>query len=157
MRGRPKKEDSRDKQYRVRLNNEEEEMLSYTSGLTGKQKSEIFRQALKDYYNKVRVNELLPEEEPGEWEMDHISLKRAINCPYCGIANGLDFSDECEILTEERQMGVEITYSINSVECECQSCSKIFEISGYICEYPLGAYNNEDIKVKRYEAEKEGE
>ena len=54
MKGRPKKEDSRDRQYRVRLNSVEDQMLSYASELTGMQKSDIFRQALQDYYNKVR-------------------------------------------------------------------------------------------------------
>ena len=42
-----KKEDSRDKQYRVRLNDAEDEMLSFCSEETGEAKSEIFRKALK--------------------------------------------------------------------------------------------------------------
>lgn len=154
MRGRPKKEDSRDKQYRVRLNDDEDEMLNYASGITGKQKSEIFRQALVDYYNKVRVNEYAPEnDEYDDWEMDHISLKRVIDCPYCGAANRIDFEDECESWSEERQMGAEITYSFDIEDCECKSCSRAFHVSGYICEYPVGAYNYEDIKVEGYDEE----
>ena len=47
MAGRPPKEDSRDKQYRVRLNDVEDEMLSFCSEETGEAKSEIFRKALK--------------------------------------------------------------------------------------------------------------
>ena len=47
MAGRPPKEDSRDKQYRVRLNDEEDDMLSFCSEETGEAKSEIFRKALK--------------------------------------------------------------------------------------------------------------
>lgn len=57
MAGRPPKDNSRDKQYRVRLNDEEDSMLSYVSSLTGKQKSEIFRKALEDYYHKIRIQE----------------------------------------------------------------------------------------------------
>lgn len=155
MRGRPKKEDSRDKQYRVRLNNDEDAMLAYASGVTGKQKADIFRQALVDYYNKVRVNEFFPDEEECDWEMDHISLKRVIDCPYCGAANMMDFEDECESWSEERQMGAEITYSFDLVECECQSCERAFHVSGYICEYPVGAYNYEDIKVEGYDEEED--
>lgn len=43
MRRRPKKEDTREKQYHIRLNNEKESVLNYASNVTGKQKSEIFR------------------------------------------------------------------------------------------------------------------
>ena len=57
MAGRPPKDNSRDKQYRVRLNESEDRILQYVSTMTGKQKSEIFRNALEDYYNKVRVQE----------------------------------------------------------------------------------------------------
>lgn len=149
MRGRPKKEDSRDKQYRVRLNDDEDEMLERASGLTGKQRSEIFRQALVDYYNKVRVNEYIPGEDECDWEMDHISLKRVIDCPYCGAANRMDVENECESWSEECQMGVEITYSFNLEDCKCQSCGKVFHVSGHICEYPIGAYKYEEIKVEK--------
>ena len=49
MLGRPKKEDSREKQYRVRLNDKEDEMLAFASNATGVPKSEIFRKALQEY------------------------------------------------------------------------------------------------------------
>ena len=51
---RPPKEDSRDKQYRVRLNDVEDEMLSFCSEETGEAKSEIFRKALKAYYENTK-------------------------------------------------------------------------------------------------------
>ena len=41
MAGRPPKENSRDKQYRVRLNDEEDEMLSFCGEETGEAKSDI--------------------------------------------------------------------------------------------------------------------
>lgn len=155
MRGRPKKEDSRDKQYRVRLNNDEDEILSYASGVTGQQKSEIFRQALVDYYNKVRINEYNYENEESDWESDHISLVRIIDCPYCGEGNRIDFEDDAESWSEERQMGPEITYNFDIEECECTSCGRAFRASGYICEYPAGAYNSEDIKVEKNDDEED--
>ena len=54
MLGRPKKEDSREKQYRVRLNDKEDEMLAFASNATGVPKSEIFRKALQEYCEKVK-------------------------------------------------------------------------------------------------------
>lgn len=154
MRGRPKMEDSRDKQYRVRLNTEEDNMLDYVSRSTGKQKSEIFRQALGEYYQKVRVVEYTQDEDYDEdWDMEGISLKRVIDCPSCGTGNGMDFSEECETSYDERQMGAEITYSFDWEECECCSCGKQFRVFGYICEYPVGAYNYEQIDVEEYDDE----
>lgn len=54
MAGRPIKENRRDKQYRVRLNEEEDEMLSFCSEKTGKPKSDIVRSALKTYYENAK-------------------------------------------------------------------------------------------------------
>lgn len=154
MRGRPKMNDSRDKQYRVRLNTEEDNMLEYASQATGKQKSEVFRKALEEYYQKVRVAEYTQNEDyEEEWKMEGISLKRVIDCPYCGAGNGMDFSDDCEASYDDRQMGEEITYSFDWEECECSSCGKKFRVSGYICEYPVGAYNDEQIDVEEYDEE----
>ena len=150
MRGRPKKEDSRNKQYRVRLNDDEENMLNYASEVTGQQKSEIFRQSLIEYYNKVRLNEYVPLKED-DWTMDHISLQRIIECPYCGTGNAIDFEDFSEPWSEERQMGQEITYDFDLLNYRCSLCGKTFRISGYICEYPIGAYNSEDIKIEESE------
>jgi|UniRef100_UPI0035203378 hypothetical protein len=157
MKGRPKKEDSRDRQYRVRLNSVEDQMLNYASELTGMQKSDIFRQALQDYYNKVRLVETVPEDNGDyeDWGMDHISLKRAIECPYCGASNVMDFEDDCDSFSEERQMGPQITYSFNWEDCYCDACGKQFHVYGSIWEYPVGAYNYEDIKVEKLEDEED--
>lgn len=54
MAGRPVKENRRDKQYRLRLNEEENEMLSFCSEKTGKPKSDIVRRALKVYYENIK-------------------------------------------------------------------------------------------------------
>ena len=152
MAGRPPKDNSRDKQYRVRLNESEDRILQYVSEMTGKQKSEIFRNALEDYYNKVRVQEAIQADaEFDDWDTGHISLKRVIDCPYCGAANKCDFEEEYEPSYDERPMGEEITYNFDWESYECSSCGKIIHISGYICEYPAGAYNYEDINVEKVE------
>ncbi len=149
MRGRPKSDSSRNLQYRVRLNTCENEMLDYVSDATQTPKSEIFRIALKDYYNKIRVNEIKNsyEEDDFMFEPDSISLKRVVNCPHCNAENGIDFSDECEVSTDsDRQMGPENVYEFD-IETTCVSCERDFHVSGYISEYPLGAFNHEEINV----------
>lgn len=60
----------------------------------------------------------------------------------------MDFSDECDSWSEERQMGSEFTYKFDWKECECSFCGKNFRVHGYICEYPVGVYNYEDIKIE---------
>jgi DNA helicase HerA-like ATPase len=56
MRGRSKLADSREIQYRVRLNNEENQMISYISEKTGKAKAEIFRIAMRLFSGKLHIN-----------------------------------------------------------------------------------------------------
>lgn len=154
MAGRPPKADNRDKQYRVRLNDVEDGILKYVSEVTGKQKSDIFRNALEDYYNKVRLQESYQmDETDDDWDTGHISLKRVIDCPYCGAANRCDFEDDCDSWSDERQMGEEITYHFDWESYECSSCGAKMHIYGDICEYPVGAYNYEDINVEADEVE----
>ena len=80
MRGRPKKENVRDIVYKVRLNEEEDRMLSQASEWTSQAKSEVFRKALLDYYKSVELNEHLASKEFEEsgWVLDHISQQRII-------------------------------------------------------------------------------
>lgn len=97
--GRPKVEDKRDSQYRVRLNDAEDEMLDYSSKALGVPKFEIFRNALKMYYNSTLLNKYESRFEYEEgWESDLISLKRVIQCPYCDMRNRIDFG---KYLTDE--------------------------------------------------------
>ena len=65
MRGRPKSDNSREKQYRVRLNEKEALNLDYVSSTTGQAKSDIIRKALNEYLHKVQINEynLSPEND----------------------------------------------------------------------------------------------
>lgn len=147
MRGRPKLEDSRDNQYRVRLNDEENEMLSYASQKMDKPKSEIFRLALIDYYNKVRLSELnMASADEDAWDLGTISLKRVIKCPFCGKQIRIDLEDESQVTTDERPMGPETLYEFD-FENECPHCQKPYRVKGYVSEYPQGALNFEKINV----------
>lgn len=164
MAGRPKKEDSRDNQYRVRLNDDENEMLAYVSQMTEKAKSEVFRQALTELYQKTKLAEARREfeDEFGQdddyeptWEDEHVSLKRTIDCPYCGHTHMMDFTDECEESSYERSMGPEVMYEFDIEDCFCEKCGKQFSVKGYISEYPMGCYNHEDIDVEKVEDDEE--
>lgn len=149
MRGRPKIDDVRDKLYRVRVNDEEEQMLEYICSTIGIKKSDVFRRALALYYQNVRLNEYTPDEHESEgWITDHISLKRIVDCPHCGSPNRIDLSDDCSESSNKRQMGEEILYEFDTSDCECSSCGKPFRVSGYISEYPVGAFDSEEIKIK---------
>ena len=44
-------------------------------------------------------------------------------------------------------MGDEITYNFDVENYKCASCSKVFQIEGFICEYPVGAFNYEEINI----------
>ena len=53
-RGRPRKKESRNKGYRIRLSEEEFDELAYVSEFYSIPKSEIIRKAIKMYCNLVR-------------------------------------------------------------------------------------------------------
>lgn len=146
MVGRPKLNDSRSIQYRVRLNNDENEKLNYVSRLTGKPKSAVFRDALSSYYNIVRLNEINEATDEDQWELDGISLKRVVSCPRCGSPIRIDLEEECSTTFSERQMGTETLYEFD-FEDSCESCGERCHVSGYVSEYPTGALNHEDIAV----------
>ncbi len=147
--GRPTIEDKRNNQYRVRLNDEEDQMLTYCSKATGKPKSQIFRNALSEYYMNVRLNELNSQNEYDAMEIDGISMKRVIECPYCGAPNAIDFEDySTGDYTTERQMGPETQHWFECDNIECDACGISFQIKGCITEYPLGAYDSEHIEIK---------
>lgn len=140
MRGRPKKEDGRDRQYRVRLTEAEEQKLNYVCETTGLSRSDIMRHALEDYFSKVELYDENAE------DLDHISLKRAIRCPYCQAKNRIDLEDECSVSSYDRQMGEEILYEFD-FDTECEECGKGFRVRGSISEYPVGAFNFEEINT----------
>ena len=111
--GRPTVDDKRDNQYRVRLNDEGNQMLAYCSQMTRQPKSQIFRKALEEYYQTVQLNEM-------EMGMDGISMRRVIKCPHCGAANAIDLSDfSTGDYESERQMGAEIQHCFDCEDYEC--------------------------------------
>lgn len=152
---RPKKDDARDIVYKVRLNEEEDRMLTDASEWTSQAKSEVFRKALLDYYKAVKVSKHISDtalEESG-WAFDHISQQRVITCPYadCGDDFAIDFSDYSEEQESEGPMGYRCEHIFDTDEIECPSCGRAIHASGVISEYPLGAYEYEHIDVETEE------
>ena len=146
-RGRPTVEDKRNNQYRVLMNDMEDRMLAYCSRLTGLPKSQIFRKGVEAYYQQVLLNEY--GKNYGQDYDGHISLKRVVECPNCGAQNGIDCEDYItDEISYERQMGPEIEHCFDCEDYECISCGETFHIHGSIYEYPIGAYDSEDIKVE---------
>lgn len=136
--------EDRSVQYKARLTKEEENMLDYVCGATGISRSDIMRNALKDYNAKVQWLESLNDEM--DIDSDHISLKRVVECPYCGEKVRIDLQDMSDQVYNERQMGPEALYEFDFKDV-CSHCKKVFRVNGYISEYPIGALNDENISV----------
>lgn len=152
---RPKKDDARNIIYKVRLNEEEDRILTEASQWTNQVKSEVFRKALLDYYKAVKVSKCISASnmEQAGWVFDHISQQRIITCPYidCGDDFAVDFSIYSEEQESEGDMGYRCEHIFDTNEVECPSCGRLIHASGVISEYPLGAYEYEDIKIETEE------
>lgn len=155
MRGRPKKEITRDIVYKVRLNTEENQMLTRASEWTGQAKSEVFRKALLGYYKAVEVKEHMinKDTEDAGWPTDHIPQQRLVKCPYpdCSeefVVNFADYSDEQE---SEGPMGYRCEHVFDSHNIECPECHRRLHAAGIISEYPIGAYEYEKITIEEDE------
>lgn len=75
------------------------------------------------------------------------TFRRSYTCPKCGhefSINLLDYSQS--IISDERGMGAEYEHSVDC-EDECENCGAKYKIDGAIYEYPVGAYNNDTVKI----------
>lgn len=85
-----------------------------------------------------------------------MELKKDIKCPNCNNTEIVDLEDFVYDQTSyERNMGLEIEYSISCEEYQCPKCSKISTISGSIFEYPVGVYNYDNIEVTLHDDEED--
>lgn len=81
-----------------------------------------------------------------------VSLIRTIQCPHCGFSFDVDLEeylyDESSYESENR-MGPDCVYSFDSEDnYECSQCGGTVRIRGWIREYPMGAYDSEDIQTE---------
>ena len=155
MRGRPKKDVTRDIIYKVRLNAEEDQMLTHASEWTGQAKSEVFRKALLGYYKAIEIEEHMENVKMKEagWPLDHISQQRLIRCPYhdCGEEFVVDFADYSEEQDSESSMGRRCEHVFDTDDIVCPECRRRLHAKGVISEYPVGAYEYEKINIEEDE------
>lgn len=88
-----------------------------------------------------------------------VSLIRRICCPNCGEEYEVDLEDymyDQSSDEKENGMGPDIVYSFNSEDSyECPDCGTVIQIEGWIREYPVGAFDSEDINVGVLETDEE--
>lgn len=94
------------------------------------------------------------EDDPENWRL---SFSRTIECPDCGVEFEVDLEDYLQDVSnfeKENGMGPDAVYSFDSAtDCECPYCGKIIHITGWICEYPIGILDSEEIDVDLFEDE----
>ena len=112
--------------------------------------------ATEHYWNVISLRE-----QEGEKFMDiddmhyrPVPFTRTISCPHCGTQHEVDLEDfiydeTCNESRFDDDMGPDIVYSFDSEDgLECEHCRKQFKVSGWIREYPIGAYDSEDIDIQ---------
>lgn len=86
-----------------------------------------------------------------------ISFIREIECTYCKCLQEVDLEDFLWDETSnpdesDNRMGPDMVYSFGSDESYCcEACGKVIRIEGWIREYPIGAYDSEEIYVDSVE------
>lgn len=87
-----------------------------------------------------------------------VSLIRGIRCPHCEEEYEVDLEDYMYYQSsyeKENGMGADIVYSFDSEDnYHCPECGTSIHIEGWIREYPIGAYDSEDIIIDSFEEEK---
>lgn len=82
-----------------------------------------------------------------------VSLIRTVKCPYCGEEMEVDLEDyETDVSSYDNEigMGEDMVYSFDSEDnIECSACLRKYRVSGWIREYPIGAYDSEEVKVDK--------
>lgn len=82
-----------------------------------------------------------------------ISFIRTICCPQCGKVQEIDLEDyvyDQSSNEKEYGMGLDIVYSFDSADSfECSNCGTIIHVEGWIREYPVGAYDSENIMIQK--------
>lgn len=110
---------------------------------------------------EVYWNLILYKEQAGEEFMDiddgyyPVPLFRKIRCPHCGEEDEVDLEDflyDQSSYEKENGMGPDIVYSFNSEDSyECPKCGKVLQIEGWIREYPVGAFDSDEVNINDWE------
>ena len=106
------------------------------------------------YWNKVDEMEQAGFEFEDAYyqELSNRVFLHEIECPYCGEAQDIDLEDYLlgtSSYEKEHGMGPDVVYEFDSEDnCKCQFCEKVISITGWVREYPTGAWDSEDITVQ---------
>lgn len=106
-------------------------------------------------------NEIQQKEKEGEAFMDvnemydyrPVPLMRTVKCPHCCVEQKVDLENYLRDETSnessfDNDMGSDRVYSFDTEDNrECEKCGKVFQVEGWIREYPTGAYDSEHIEV----------
>lgn len=146
--GRPFEEKGKRGRIEIRTSEAEEQMLEYCTKRTGKNKTDIVRQGIKEVYSK-----LLEDNE--EQYDESVELKISVTCPYCD-ANNRIVVDDYEFNansydTGENRMGPEIEHHVECSDFMCKSCGKRFSFEGQVWEYPIGTLECKEVKSLKNE------
>lgn len=86
------------------------------------------------------------------YKYQSVFLIRSICCPYCYKENKVDLEEYMynqSTYEKENGMGQDVVYSFNSENnYQCPECDATIQIEGWIREYPIGAYDSENINVQ---------
>lgn len=96
------------------------------------------------------------DEEPGD---NNLSLVRTIQSLNCLIEFEVDLEEyiwDSSSYEKENGMGPDFVHSFDTeYSWRCPYCDSILRISGWIREYPIGAYDSEDIDIQAIEDDDE--
>ena len=84
-----------------------------------------------------------------EYEEFKIDKSRDIRCPKCKATIHVDLEEyEYDQSSDEGGMGYDTVYYFDSEDSlECDKCNSMLHLHGWLREYPIGAYDSEDIKI----------
>ncbi len=118
-----------------------------------KEKFETFD--IDHYWNEITQREAGGEEFIDVEDMygyQAVSLIRTVKCPYCSAEQEIDLEDfesGTSSYDNEIGMGEDMVYYFDSEDnIDCPVCHRKYRVSGWIREYPMGAYDSEDVNVE---------
>jgi DNA-binding transcriptional MerR regulator len=122
--------------------------------LERKEKFESFH--TEQYWEIITKRESRGEEfiDPEDmYDYRAVTLIRRVICPYCGEEMEVDLEDyETDISSYDNEigMGEDMVYSFDSEDnIKCPACMRRYRVSGWIREYPIGAYDSEEVNVEK--------
>ena len=149
------------------LEQKRKEMDVKIQQMQGSQKLIEFIQNMDSEYGTLQTNAcwnfIQQKEEDGEVFMDpdYSVFLQIITCPYCGSEEEVDleeYSTDDYWTERENGMGPDIMHYFDSGEIHrCIICNRVFKIHGWIEEYPVGAWDSDNIEIEDIEDLDEGE